>query len=154
MGEEKYSSCPAREYRRVITQENGAKQKKIDCHTPCKVYGSIFYKNLRFSPSSIRNDADIYSCELQFDVKLYEQWINGAFTKCVLEAKNKNKLLTAKKIAEEIGLVEGEDFFLIRDNCLTELTPEEDGTTLTVIGFKPMDSEIIDKVGNKFQLYK
>ena len=101
-----------------------------------------------------RNDADIYSCELQFDVKLYEQWINGTFTKCVLEAKNKNKLLTAKKIAEEIGLVEGEDFFLIRDNCLTELMPEEDGTTLTVIGFKPMDSEIIDKVGKKFQLYK
>lgn len=117
-------------------------------------HGSMAFLTNMIRKKSYRNDAHIYSCELQFDVKLYEQWINGTFTKCVLEAKNKNKLLTAKKIAEEIGLVEGEDFFLIRDNCLNELMPEEDGTTLTVIGFKPMDSEIIDKVGKKFQLYK
>lgn len=106
-----------------------------------------------------RNDADIYSCELQFDVKLYEQWINDSFTKCILEAKNKDHLLKAKKIAEELGMVENEDFFLIKDNCYTELEPEEVGDdgvgrTLTCIGFKPMDSEIIDKVGKKYQLYK
>ena len=48
---------------------------------------------------------------------------------------------------------EGEDFWLIRDNCHTELEPEEDGRTLTVIGFKPMNSEIIDKIGKKYHLY-
>ena len=56
-------------------------------------------------------------------------------------------------------MVEGEDFFLIKDNCLTELEPEEFdengiGRTLTCIGFKPMDSDIIDKIGKKYQLYK
>mgnify|MGYP000083455562 FL=1 len=49
---------------------------------------------------------------------------------------------------------EGEDFFLIRDECRTELKSEdEDGRTLTCIGFKPMDSEIIDKIGRKYHLY-
>lgn len=91
-----------------------------------------------------------------FDIEkdLYEQWINGEFTKCILEAKNKNQLLKAKTIAEELGMKEGYDFFVIRDNCHTELEPEEDGRTLTCIGFRPMDSEVIDKIGRKYQLYK
>ena len=96
-----------------------------------------------------------YSAEFIIDKDLYEQWLNGIFTKCILEAKNKNKLLKAKKIAEDMGMKENEDFFLIRDCCLTELQPEdEDGRTLTCIGFRPMDSEIIDKIGKKYQLYK
>nr|DAE28618.1 MAG TPA: peptidyl-tRNA hydrolase [virus sp. ctmTa7] len=61
-------------------------------------------------------------------------------------------------MAEDMGMNEGVDFFLIKDNCLTELKPEEYdengvGRTLTCIGFRPMDSEIIDKIGKKFQLY-
>ena len=56
-------------------------------------------------------------------------------------------------MAEELGMKEGEAFFLIKDNCLTELEPEEDGRTLTCIGFRPMDSETIDKIGKKYQLY-
>ena len=58
-------------------------------------------------------------------------------------------------MAEDMGMKENEDFFLIRDCCLTELEPEdEDGRTLTCIGFRPMDSKIIDKIGKKYQLYK
>ena len=94
-----------------------------------------------------------YHFEYIFDKDLYEQWINGEFTKCILQAKNKTHLLKAKNMAEELGMKEGEDFWLIRDNCHTELEPEEDGRTLTVIGFKPMDSEIIDKIGRKYHLY-
>ena len=95
-----------------------------------------------------------YSSELKFDVGLYEEWINESFTKCILKAKNKKQLLKAKTIAEELGMKEGEDFFLIRDECRTELKSEdEDGRTLTCIGFKPMDSEIIDKIGKKYHLY-
>lgn len=94
-----------------------------------------------------------YKAFLNIDKELYEQWINGEFTKCVLQAKNKNQLLKAKTMAEKLGMKEGEDFWLIRDNCHTELEPEEDGRTLTVIGFKPMDSEIIDKIGRKYHLY-
>lgn len=61
----------------------------------------------------------------------------------------------------DIGVFEicmkGEDFFLIKDNCYTELEPEEIGEdgigrTLTCIGFKPMESDVIDKIGRKFHL--
>ena len=99
------------------------------------------------------DEPTFYKTFLHIDKDLYEQWINGEFTKCVLQAKNKNQLLKAKTMAEELGMKEGEDFWLIRDNCHTELEPEEDGRTLTVIGFKPMDSEIIDKIGKKYHLY-
>lgn len=91
------------------------------------------------------------------DKKIFEEWFAGPFTKVILGAKNRNQLLKAKTIAEEIGLKENEDFFLIKDNCYTELTPEEIdengvGRTLTCIGFRPMDSSIIDKIGKKYQL--
>lgn len=92
-------------------------------------------------------------CPVFVTEECYEQWINGEFIKCVLQAKNKNQLLKAKTMAEELGMKEGEDFWLIRDNCRTELEPEEDGRTLTVIGFKPMESEIIDQIGRKYHLY-
>lgn len=100
-----------------------------------------------------------YKSTVKMDPDLYEQWINGIFTKCILGAKNINQLLKAKTMAEEMGMQEGKDFFLIKDRCLTELEPEEVdengvGRTLTCIGFAPMDSEIIDKIGKKFQLYK
>lgn len=98
---------------------------------------------------------EVYNVAMSIDKDLYEQWLDGIFTKCILEAKNKNKLLKAKKMAEDMRMKENEDFFLIRDCCLTELEPEdEDGRTLTCIGFRPMDSEIIDKIGKKYQLYK
>lgn len=94
-----------------------------------------------------------YKTAFPIEKDLYEQWICGEFTKCVLRAKNKSQLLKAKRIAEEMGMKENEDFWLIRDNCHTELESEEDGKTLTCIGFKPMDSELIDKIGKKYQLY-
>lgn len=105
----------------------------------------------------IRNEADdcnkIYIVNFTFDKDLYEQWINGEFTKCVLQAKNKNQLLKTKTMAEDLGMIEGKDFWLIKDNCHTELEPEEDDRTLTCIGFRPMDSETIDKIGKKYHLY-
>jgi peptidyl-tRNA hydrolase len=94
-----------------------------------------------------------YYTKFTIDKDLYEQWINGEFTKCVLQAKNKNQLLKAKTMAEELGMIEGQDFWLIKDNCRTELEPEEDGRTLTVIGFRPMDSKIINQIGKKYHLY-
>lgn len=100
------------------------------------------------------SNPDTYKVSFNIERNLFNQWICGEFTKCVLEAKNKNQLLKAKKIAEDWGMRENIDFFLIKDNCHTELEPEEDGRTLTCIGFRPMDSEIIDKIGKKYQLYK
>ncbi len=96
-----------------------------------------------------------------FDIEedLYEQWINGIFTKTVCEAKNKNQIMKAITIAQELGLKENEDFFLIKDCCLTDLEPEEIdedgiGRTITCIGFKPLPDEIAHQISKKYQLYK
>ena len=109
---------------------------------------------------SAEDDSEIvgYDFEYVFDKDLYEKWIDGEFTKCVLQAKNKNQLLKAKTMAEELGMKEGEDFFCIYDSCRTELEPEfidknGVGRVLTCIGFKPFEESHIDKIGKKFHLY-
>ena len=100
-----------------------------------------------------------YHLDVEFSKDVYEDWICGIFTKTICEAKNKNQLLKAVTIAEELGLEEGVDFFLIKDCCLTELEPEEVdecgvGRVLTCIGFRPLDDETAHKISKKFQLYK
>ncbi|WP_288682313.1 aminoacyl-tRNA hydrolase [uncultured Eubacterium sp.] len=128
--------------------------------SPGKLAAQVSHASMAFLSRFIKNNTDLDGhIDAWFDENIFHNWINGEFTKCVLEAKNKNKLLKAKTMAEELGMVENKDFFLIKDNCHTELEPEEIdedgvGRTLTCIGFKPMDSETIDKIGKKFQLYK
>lgn len=100
-----------------------------------------------------------YVATLIFSEDIYRNWINGSFTKVICEAKNKTHLLKAKTIADSLSLVEGADYFLIKDNCLTELSPEETdedgvGRTLTCIGFRPLQDDIAAKISKKFQLYK
>ena len=75
----------------------------------------------------IEKDGEItgYRAEIMLEKATYEEWFDGSFTKTVCGAKNRNQLLKAKTIAEELGLVENKDFFLIRDACHTELEPEE-----------------------------
>jgi PTH2 family peptidyl-tRNA hydrolase len=84
---------------------------------------------------------------------VYNNWVNESQTKVILGARNRNHLLKAKEIAESLGLEEGLDFTLIYDACRTELEPEGPEGTLTVIGFRPLDSETADKIGKKYQLY-
>lgn len=134
-----------------------------------KLAGQVTHASMAFLTRQIQKKSNkvyqsdgsdyYYVSNLVFDKDLFEEWINGIFTKIVLEAKNKNQLLKAKTIAEELGMKEDEDFFLIKDCCLTELEPEEVdengvGRTLTCIGFKPMEAEVIDQIGKKFQMYK
>lgn len=100
-----------------------------------------------------------YVFEIKMDAETYNDWICGIFTKTICEARNKNQLLKAKKIAEEVGMEEGKDFFLIKDNCLTELKPEEVdkngvGRTLTCIGFRPLPDDVAHEISRKFQLYR
>ena len=107
-----------------------------------------------------RDEIEInYKAKLTFDEGLYENWINGSFTKVICEAKNKNKLMKAVEIAAGLGLKENEDYFIIRDNCLTELEPEEIdengvGRTITCIGFAPLPAATANLISKKFQLYK
>ena len=89
------------------------------------------------------------------DQDIYDNYINGIFTKTICEAKNLNHLIKAKTMAEELGLVQSIDFDFINDKCLTELMPEnEDGTCTVGIWFKPLDDEIAHKISKKYQLYK
>lgn len=102
-----------------------------------------------------KDDAEVYIASVCLNAEMYEEWFEGPFTKTVCEAKNRNQLMRAVAIAQELGLEEGEDYFLIRDNCLTELEPEdEDGRTLTAIGFAPLEDEVAHKISKKFQLFK
>jgi len=84
-----------------------------------------------------------------------KEWICGIYTKILLEAKNLNAMNKTVERAKEAGLIEGKDFFLIKDNCLTELVPDEGSDRCFIaIGFRPMDTEIIKPVVKKLQLYK
>lgn len=127
--------------------------------SPGKLSAQVSHGSMAFLSWFIRNNADLDGhIDAWIDKDILHNWLNGSFTKCVLQAKNKNHLLKAKSLAEEMGMVEGKDFFLIKDNCYTELEPEEIdengiGKTLTCIGFCPMESDIIDKIGKKYHLY-
>lgn len=124
-----------------------------------KLAAQVSHGSMAFLSWFIRNNADLDGhVDGYIDEDIFHNWIEGEFTKCVLQAKNKNQLLKAKTMAEELGMVEGKDFWLIYDSCKTELEPEfidenNIGRTLTVIGSRPMDSELIDQIGRKYHLY-
>ena len=58
------------------------------------------------------------------DREIYNDYLNGRITKTMCEARNLNKLLQARHMALELGLIENQDFDMINNACLTELTPE------------------------------
>lgn len=120
----------------------------------CHCAEAYWTRGLRANVKPI-DDARGYIASIVIPKDVYEQYMCGMFVKTVCEARNKNHLLKAKTIAEEMGLVEGVDFGLIYDKCLTELVPEEtDGTTLTGIWFAPLDDERAHAISKKYQLYK
>ena len=105
------------------------------------------------------NEIASYSCYLTIPKDVYEEWFCGIFTKTICEARNKNHLMKAVTMAEELELKENKDFFLIKDNCLTELEPEEIdengvGRTLTCIGFRPLPDDTAHQISRKYQLFK
>lgn len=137
-------------------------RKDLNMH-PGKLAAQVAHASLAFLSNKIRYkgqlDGDIVDVYLSIPKDVYDEWFCGVFTKTVCEAKNRNQLMKAIAIAEELGLQEGKDFFLIKDACLTDLKPEEvdengQGRTLTCIGFRPLDDETAWKISKKFQLYK
>ena len=133
--------------------------------SPGKLAAQVAHASIAFLSRQIRDKSDRllfsgdYVVGLEIPKDIYEQWFMGVFTKTICEAKNKNQLLKAVKIAEELGLKENVDFFLIKDACLTDLEPEEfdengQGRTLTCIGFRPLDDETAWKISKKYQLYR
>ena len=139
--------------------------------SPGKLAAQVSHASMAFLSNMIRSgtvnkttsvgtdEVDTYRIQIEMQSDIYEDWLCDIFTKTICEAKNKNQLMKSVTIAEEIGLKEGTDFFLIKDNCLTELEPEEVGEdgigrTLTCIGFRPLPDEIAHQISRKYQLYR
>lgn len=134
--------------------------------SPGKLAAQVSHASMAFLVEAIKRGAEsskpeagigrpsYYCCNLVFDEDTYDGWLNESVTKVICGARNKRKLLKALEKAEELGMVCGIDYFPIYDACRTELEPEEeDGSTLTCVGFKPMPAEIIDEIGKKYHLY-
>lgn len=130
--------------------------------SPGKLAAQVSHASSAFLCMLVKGGAhkkgDDYDINFKLEKDIFEQWMNGAFTKVVLQAKNKSQLLKAVSIAEELGMVPGKEYFIIKDNCYTELEPEEIGDdgigrTITCVGFKPMDSEVIDQIAKKYHLW-
>ena len=82
-------------------------------------------------------------------------WLTGIFTKVLLEVKSLQALEKLVALAQENGLVEGRDFFCIKDNCLTELIPDDGSDRCFIaVGFRPMDVDRMRPVVKRLQLYK
>ncbi len=139
--------------------------------SPGKLAAQVSHASMAFLANMLRNggvdeelsldtgDVVAYHISVAMPPEIYNGWLYGAFTKTICEAKNRNQLMKAVTMAEELGLQEEKDFFLIRDCCLTELAPEEvdeDGTgrTLTCIGFRPLPDDIAHAISMKYQLYR
>ena len=139
--------------------------------SPGKLAAQVSHASMAFLSNMIRSgtvnkttsvgteEVDTYRIQIEMQSDIYEGWLCDIFTKTICEAKNRNQLMKAVTIAEEMGLKEGTDFFLIKDNCLTELEPEEVGEdgigrTLTCIGFRPLPDDIAHQISRKYQLYR
>lgn len=129
-----------------------------------KLAAQVSHASMAFISYKIKNGDSItsenrYKIDFYLDKDVYENWFNGSFTKVICEAKNRNRLMKVVEAAEELGLKESVDFFLIKDNCYTELTPEEIdengvGRTLTCIGFRPLPDDVAETLSRKYQLYR
>jgi len=76
-------------------------------------------------------------------------WLTGAFTKLVVYAKTRQKLLNLIGKCREAEL----RVKPIYDACRTKLEPEEpDGTTLTCVGLSPVRADEVPKFLKKLRL--
>lgn len=92
---------------------------------------------------------------LEIPKDVWNDYVNGIFTKTICEARSRSKLEQAAEKAKELGLEEGKDWGYIRDCCKTDLEPEnEDGTTTVGIWFKPLPDETAHSISRKFPLYR
>ena len=114
---------------------------------------------IRLIENNISNADGKPHVSFDLDKDIYDRYLCGRITKTVCEAKNLNKLLQARDMALALGLVENQDFGMINDACLTELTPEwidENGEGRCTVGiwFKPLEDEVAHSISKKYQLYK
>lgn len=141
-------------YKQVIVANKGLNMSRG------KLCAQVSHASMAFISWMIRNNVSRmmktgdYFTAFSIDKNLYENWIEGAFTKIVLAVDDESELNAVIEYAIANGMKEGVDFFCIRDNCLTELTPDETGTRFTCIGFLPMEAEKIDVITRHLKLYR
>jgi peptidyl-tRNA hydrolase len=102
--------------------------------------------------------------KISLDFDIFNQYVNGIFTKTICEAKNRNQLMKIVDMINDYNasvemdsqkLYEGIDYGFINDCCLTELTPEnDDGTTTIGVWFKPLPDDVAHKFSKKYKLYR
>lgn len=147
----------------ILRKDVNASPQKLavmTAHASMAFITTLFRDNMRpctdFNPET--NEYDMvsgYKADIFLKKGVVDNWINDSFTKVLLKAKNLNHLEKAVTKANELGLKEGEDYFCIRDKCLTELTPDEGKDTCFIaIGFRPMEEEVVKPLTKKYQLYK
>lgn len=100
-----------------------------------------------------------YHFSLYLPADELEDYLRDSFTKTICEARNLDHLLKAGSMANELGLVLGEDYGYIDDNCLTELKPEfigDDDKPHCRVGiwFKPLEDDVAHSISKKFKLYR
>jgi len=139
--------------------------------SPGKLAAQISHASMAFLSDMLRkgkttekhsvddNEMEGYEITISVPSDIYRDWLHGNFTKTICEARNRKHLVKSISLAEELGLQEGKDFFLIRDACLTELMPEETdegsvGRSLTCIGFRPLPDSVAHRISRKYQLYR
>ena len=93
--------------------------------------------------------------------ELENKYIELLLKRCINFEKSKSLFINYQVESEFIekvvdkaiknGFIEDKDFFKIIDNGYTEFNNEK---TWTCIGFKPMESEKIDKVTKRLRLFK
>lgn len=88
------------------------------------------------------------------DADVLAAWVRQGEPKIVLAVDGERALASLVARAEARGLMEGMDFFCIRDACRTELTPDESGGRWTCVGFAPMDVATISPVTGQLPLYR
>lgn len=141
-------------YRRLFIMRKDLKMSPGKLAAQVSHCAEAYWTHFIRTHASYVDGSDSYSVTAEIPRDVFDEYINGAFVKTICEAKNKNQLLKARTVAEELGLVEGRDFGLIYDNCLTELTPEEEnGTTLTGIWFGPLQDDTAHSISKKYHLY-
>lgn len=102
--------------------------------------------------------------KISLDFDIFNQYVNGIFTKTICEAKNRNQLMKIVDMINDYNayvemdsqkLYEGIDYGFINDCCLTELTPEnDDGTTTIGVWFKPLPDDVAHRFSKKYKLYR
>lgn len=117
-------------------------------------------KNPIIEPS----EENIVCFQTLFPKDVWKEYVNGSFTKTICEAKNLNRLKKVEEFVADINskchsadkmLRHGVDWGYINDNCLTELTPEnENGTTTVGVWFRPLPDEVAHLISKKYPLYR